>query len=86
MSHYTNRNVLNSNTQGMYTDKSRQYKCPKQNKTTFDCTHFQLVDEYKNKQHDIPLSLFYYSNSNISTILLSIFSSDDILATHTSHG
>ena len=24
----------------MYTDKSKQYKYTKQNKTTFDCTHF----------------------------------------------
>ena len=32
---YTNQNVLNSNTQGMYTDKSKQYKYPKRNENNF---------------------------------------------------
>ena len=40
---YSNRNVLNSNTRGVYTDKSKRHKYPKRNKTTFDYTRFGII-------------------------------------------
>ena len=39
---YSNRNVLNSNTRGVYTDKSKRHKYPKRNKTTFDYIRFGI--------------------------------------------
>ena len=70
--------------QGMYTDKSKQPKYPKQNRTLQPLIVHIVVYKYKNKQDDIPLSPFYYS-TNILTILQFIFT-DYTCNSHVSHG
>ena len=70
--------------QGMYTDKSKQPKYPKQNRILQPLIVHIVIYKYKNKQDDIPLSPFYYS-TNILTILQFIFT-DNTCNSHVSHG